>query len=412
MKVVRALMWLSFLALWMVNCCYAQELSTDAEGGQIYAQACDFDTAGKTTEAIQCYQKAINTSPKGEFSADAKLHLSRLNAISYIKSKEFAKAEAEIKANANAFEKNAEYEWYVFSVAGEYETAGQSNNAKEYYAKTLEKFPKGKCSANAKLSLSRLNVLSYIKSGQFDKAEAEVKTNAAEFERNAGHEWYLYSIGLCYDENKRPEDARNYFNKVAEKYPDSKCGSVAKLHLRAMDVLSLIKKGDDNRADDAIVKIKADFAGNPELCNYILYIAEGYYDKGLEISKGTIGSENIYFDKSISLAEEQLDSGKLNNSMLAEYNYMVGMNLQNEGQFSDAAKAFEKSYNANPKFIYADYCLFENIRCFVRLAEAKINKWDSAKIDSLYQTLLKEYPQSKYCSQAEFFVKQTKAAEK
>jgi hypothetical protein len=109
-----------------------------------------------------------------------------------------------------------------------------------------------------------------------------------------------------------------------------------------------------------------------------------------------VDPENAILKKSAAMLESDVITHNPKPALKAAACYMAGLNYQRLGDYLKAAEAFASSYQADSKFMYADFCLASQGYCYERLIQTgKISEREAKeRIRAAYSKLMAEYPAS------------------
>ena len=137
----------------------------------------------------------------------------------------------------------------------------------------------------------------------------------------------------------------------------------------------------------------------------ILELAGAYYDRAMiELQFGHDERANTGFRKAIAVLQEIISRPpKDKHALMSRVFYALGLNLQGLQDYTEAAGAYARSYQQDPQFEYADYCLFAQGYCFEMLmVEGKIQRADAkTMIVTQYQEVISKFPESNYAKNAQ-----------
>ncbi|HBG26468.1 MAG: hypothetical protein A2Y10_06150 [Planctomycetes bacterium GWF2_41_51] len=185
------------------------------------------------------------------------------------------------------------------------------------------------------------------------------------------------------------DTSESFYRKIIQDNASGDHYQMAAIRLDVLAALRTLNNGDISTAKAAINTIKTKYANSEYLHGALYVIAEGYYLTGLS------NNQKEFFQESISMFEN--DVLAITTCKASTY-YMLGLNYQQLKDYAKAAEAFEKSYQTEPKFKYADYCLFAAGDCNLRMADLGqielLAGQQKAKV--FFGQLESEFPQSNY----------------
>jgi tetratricopeptide (TPR) repeat protein len=176
----------------------------------------------------------------------------------------------------------------------------------------------------------------------------------------------------------------------------------------AKSAVHLEEVADAPDVSAVIQLLMTDFKDAKRLGFHVYQIGEEYYFRGKAYTKGGQRDKAAYyFNKAFNIWEKNLnDIPDVHHQCLAYYT--IGLSYYYMGDYVLTADALKMAYQIDPQFKYADYCLFENVRCYGRLAlTGQMNRCEAFYNSILfYDELLEKFPDSKYCSQAKLWLSQ------
>jgi tetratricopeptide (TPR) repeat protein len=208
----------------------------------------------------------------------------------------------------------------------------------------------------------------------------------------------VYTVASEYLKTRNFAEAKQLCQVVINSWPDS----LYALTSRAILVGIMIQQGDVTTAEQAYQSLLTDYAGHQGLSKAIFLIGEyGYYDAA--VRQGDPEQARVDLQKSVELINTALELMSDGDTNAGTYYYVLGLNYQKLEDYDKAARAFADSYQSNPKFNYADYCLFAQGYCTDKLMEQELVSEADAKtiITMQYQQLVSEFPNSDYAKDAQ-----------
>jgi tetratricopeptide (TPR) repeat protein len=151
---------------------------------------------------------------------------------------------------------------------------------------------------------------------------------------------------------------------------------------------------NDNKVQEYINTILSNYK-NPEdnSAGYISAIGEEYYLVGQKTDK------EDKFNKSVALLDSIL-AANLNKQVVAEIQYLLGLNYRYLGSYMKAAESLEAACSADPEYIHAEYCLFAAGDSYEKsLKQNLVSETEGkAAVRRIYTQFAQSYPDSRYIS--------------
>jgi tetratricopeptide (TPR) repeat protein len=177
-------------------------------------------------------------------------------------------------------------------------------------------------------------------------------------------------------------------------------GTKAEAMARAGRAQIWVTQGKDEDVKAEVDAIIADANSLPDAGLAVFVIGEEYYLKAKAQNasgQGNVVAAKAEYEKAIAILQTSLGLTSADPKKCNAY-YVTGLSYRELGDYVKAADALQKAYQADPAFEYADYCLFENIRCYGRLAESgKVSRCEAFYNSYLFLNELNTlFPGSKY----------------
>jgi len=361
-------------------------------------------------QAKDLFNSVAKDFPNSSQAVEARLYGVMMDAKLNLEEKDIAGVEAVIAKIRTENPSNPALPNALYNIAWAY--AGRPEcleQAKDLFNSVAKDFPNSSRAVEARLYSVMTDARLKLRDGDIAGVEAVIAKIRTENSSNPVLPNGLYNIAWAYAE--RPEwfgQAKDLFNSVAKDFPDSSVAADARFYGTVMDVLALIVSQDYAQSKISLDKLIANFNENSYLPERMLDIAEMCYKKA--VNSG-IGKESA--DKMLHLSCELLEKyvvGKTAGSTLTIAYYTSGLNYDKLGEYEKAAIAFKNAHQTDPKFKYADYCLFAQGYCYEELMENQLVTETEAKpqITSHYSKLLADCPQSKYAPYARGWLQSNK----
>jgi tetratricopeptide (TPR) repeat protein len=377
-------------------CLFITSLPLFAEdpADSLYAQAKTNENLRKYEEAKAAYQQIIEQYPNSPAAENAGLRLSQCNALEFLAAGNDAAAQLVIAAAEKNFANHADLPWFLCRIASEYETLRKHDQARSLYEQVFRQYPDSPAAKNARLELVRYEVLSLAAAGKDAEVQSEITKAKTEFAGRRELPVFIYSIANQYKKLKKPDQAKALFGQIIQQYPNRSVAKGARMELLKYKIQSLVAAGKDAEVQSEIIKAKND--PSSPAGHIILFIGEEYYSKAQNASgQGKAAAEKAEYEKAIAILETNLDLASAVSKKCSAC-YVTGLCYQQIGEYLKAASAFENAYAADPKFIYAEYCLFAVGNCHEKLLkQSLVSETDGiAVIRGVYTQFLQTYPDS------------------
>ncbi len=297
---------------------------------------------------------------------------------------DYAEAQAQTQQLVAKFSQKSELPETLFWIARKFGYYDRYEEEKSIYQQIIQNYPNSYYASKAKLGISRIAVLSRIKSQDYAGAKAALDKLISDFSRHPDTPDTLCRIGQKYGWSERHEEEKNVYQQIIQNYPRSPFTNMARLSCAKANVQLLIMSQDYDAAKTALDKLTADFSQNPDLPQMLYWIAERYewsgqFEQAKEIYRQIIQKypDNTYAnDSTIGIARADVTSLVLQNDenadkaldklivdfsknselpkatlMIGEQCYNKGLSMEKQGLVTEAAGDYEKAAKIWDKLI-------------------------------------------------------------
>ncbi|RPJ76290.1 MAG: hypothetical protein EHM20_07675, partial [Alphaproteobacteria bacterium] len=244
----------------------------------------------KFNEAKRVYQQISQKYPNNSY---ARLGISREDIMTLIASKNYDDALIAVNKMKSDFTGNPDLSNTLYWIAARFEWSKQFDDAKAVYKLASEGNPDSTWALKAKLGVSKAEIMYLVESGNLKLSKDKLNKMVSEFEKHTDMAETLFWIAEEYKWARRFEDAKEIYQQLILKYPQTYWAAKAKLCKAGADVMSFIVAQDFNTAKIYFDKLKSDFKESPDLPETLSWIAEKYkwsnkFDETESISKEII----------------------------------------------------------------------------------------------------------------------------
>jgi TolA-binding protein len=244
--------------------------------------------------------------------------------------------------------------------------------------------------ASAELEQAKSNIISLVNGGNYAQAQTQTQKLLADFPKNPALPQALYEIAERFrwsDKSDKYECAKGLYQQIIQNYPDSPFVSKANLGIAKVKVLSLIVAQDFNKAEEALDEMIANFSNNPDLPEELYWIGRGFgYWERYEDEKNTAQQILQNYPDSPFVDKARLAFARANvQSLIMSQDYDQAKEALDKliADFSNHPDLPEELYWLANRYKYSD-------------------KYEQAQ--SLYQQIIKNYPDNRYASKAKLGV--------
>lgn len=245
--------------------CFADDVSAQLKQADTYRKNKKYQQAEEVCQVI------TRDYAGTEYALKAQKKL----VILYILMERQADAQAALDKMIADFSSHSDLPMDLYRIVKEYRKAGRSDKANSIEQLITQRWPDSPY-GKPSLDIPKGEILSYIKSGNYTKAQTAIYKLIADFSGHAYLPGTLYHIAGGYEKAQKYEEAKSIYTLIAQQYPGSWCAGKAQLDVPRVDILSLIHSGEDRAAQSAIDSLIADFPAHSDLPELLYNIAETY----------------------------------------------------------------------------------------------------------------------------------------
>lgn len=355
---------------------------------EIYQFALKYQSVGETEKALELHRYNTMYSPVSSlhtmWSQGALVHY-------FIENKDYENAQKEYELLLNRFASQKTISQEICHVADKYQKMGEQERARNVCRYGLATHP----DSPWKHDIQAVIVKSYLAEKNYEQAmlaSAELLSTCSSRSETVK---YLAELGQIYREEKKWPESLQYYQMALDKaeMPEEELDGYAGI------AMASVWLDDSLKAQDIVDLILSDYANEKKAAYSVFMIGEQYYFHAKELFKIDKTVSNEKYFNAIAIWEKNINQLSDTHFQCMAY-YGTGLCYRDTEDYTKAADFLQKAYQVNPKFTYADYCLFENIRCYGKMAKSgKISRCEAFYNSYLFlEKLLEQFPNSKYCS--------------
>lgn len=308
------------------------------------------------------------------------------NIQSLIEAGKYAEAQAAIGDMTSTFSGDANLPRALYEIAWRYELSEKFPQAEATYQQIAQSYPQNSLAGKALLDVSKIGVLSFIKSGQDSAAQTAINNLTTNFSSNPDLPEALYVIADGYERSSisgRYDKAKDLFQQVALQYPGSSVAGKAILDVQKIIVLSLLESGKDSQAQESLNKMSSDFSGSP-------YMAEALYRIGRKCEWS--GKYKLARDTYQQIVQQYPNSSDVDEVRMSvpRMNILFLIESGEDGAAQAATQKMVSDFSDNPYLPEALYGIAEG--------HERAKKYQQAK--AVYQQIVQQYPDSSRANKA------------
>jgi len=349
-----------------------------------------YERLDKFQEAKNNYKQIVENYPNDEWAGWAQLGFLRTEAKSLIASGKYIQAQKTVDKLTAGFAYHSNFSESLYWLAERYQRADRFGETKKLYQQIIEKFPDSTWANMARFSIAKINAVSLLVSQDYVSAHKAVVQLTVDFADNPDLPESLYWIAERYERANKFENAKQLYEQIIKKYPNSPWVDKSRFAIVEMDASSFIALQDYGKAQEALDKLIIDFADNPDLPEMLYWFAARFEraDKFSEAKRTYQKIVQNYTD-SLWAVKAKLSIERCNIfSLIISEKY-----VQAHGEINELVTDFAD----NPDLPETLYWLAERFE--------RAGKFEGAK--DIYQQIMGKYSSTQWADKAGFCIART-----
>jgi tetratricopeptide (TPR) repeat protein len=379
---------------------------------RVYGPGGDYEGFGGVagegySAAKNIYQLIVRKYPDSNEAGKARLDVSRVTVLSFIRTGRSSNAPAAIDRMLDDFSEHPDLAAALYDTAVEYEKAGKYEQAKELYQGIMKSFPDTNETDYAMSSQKHLAFLS-LAAGKDKEAKEALDKLMGDFAKHPRLTETLYDTAKEYEKRGRYDEAGEIYRQTSQTSAHPFRSDKAKVDAAKVKIMGLVAAGDDGNAAPAIDKLAADFSGHPYLAAAVSQIAKQYSEKARRLEKdGFAEQAKSCFQKAAGIYETV--TNKLGDSItysqtsgrIREYEtgtpkafFELACCYRRMGEYDKSTLCYKMLMDKYPEFIRTRDAFFMVEQNYLDMSKAGLLSQASAesKIRAVYEEFLKKYP--------------------
>lgn len=360
----------------------------------IYWTAERYQWAIKYEQAKNLYAQVVQDYPDSPWAGNAKLGIARANVLLLIESQQYNRAKEPLEKLFTDFSNHHDLPEAIYWIAKKYGWLEKYVEEMAVSRRLVQNYPDSPFASKAQLAFSRAKVQSLIISQDYDRAEEALDKLITDFSNHPDFPEELYWIAGRYKWSAMYEQAQSLYRQIIQNYPDSMYANKAKLGISITDIMSLIVSHKHDKATKALDKMITDFAGHPDMPKAALDVPEPYFHEALRLeAEGLNHQAKESFRRALAMFE-MVNKRFPDYAMTADTFRWIGICYRALGDYEKSTECLQKVVDNWPYSEHAWHAQFL-IGCnYDELKQSKAISMSEAdaKIKSVYEKLLKDYP--------------------
>jgi len=240
----------------------------------IYDIAAEYERLKKYPKAKELYQQVIQQYPGTAQAAEAALDVPKADILALIKSGRAAAAQQAIDSFIARFSSSVYIVAALNDIAYQWRRYKNYSKAIELYQYVADTWPNSSDAMWAQMGLAKSNV----EAGNFDAARPAFAGLLANYSAHPDLPTAIHYIARRYRKEKKYQEAKELYQQIIQRYPDTSYSSDAQIEIAKMGILADINAGNYAAAAAAADKLLADFSRHLGLSR-MLYEIPWEYEK-------------------------------------------------------------------------------------------------------------------------------------
>jgi len=351
----------------------------------------DFRESRRYAKARELYQYAVDHWPGAEHAVESLGGVIRTSILAG----DDANAEEATALLLERYSGDKRLAKVVDEVADEYRKAKRYEKARGLYRYAIGRWP----AAESAMDSERAAVLCSISLDDEPNAVGGIERLVADHNESESLPKLLHELARQYERQKKRQRARDVYESIVRKHPNSPAAEGARLDMRKIDTCELIRTGNNAGVPAELEKMVNDFNDHPDLIEALFVVGSEYYELSLRREVSPTAEDYLRYKKNAGKAIEVwkriIDRGgdSILNGWAYNYSAICYQTLEEYDKAIDYLGVFLRDWPEQGKIRKAK---FRVISCYEQLVESKgIGRPDGEQeIERLYGEIIAEEPGS------------------
>ncbi len=293
----------------------------------------------KFDKSEKLYAVIADKFPNSAVATKARLAVVGVNALAFIEDKDYSRAKGQVDLMITDFNNQPDLPPMLFRIGQEFTWQHRYDEAKDTFARIVDKSLADSFSREIQLWSARVNVCSFIGKAKDEEIVAATDKLMSDFAGDAGLADAVYWISKEYEWKKGTtinrigwyDTPNSVYQKIMQEFGDTPYGQEAqwdqKRLAHRMNIFKLMQEPNQAATDAAIETMATDLKGRPELASELYWVACGYeehsdklqqakqiYERLVKDCPGTDEADRAALDIRRRILSDVLDSGDVNSA--------------------------------------------------------------------------------------------------
>jgi len=240
--------------------------------GTLYDIAGRYKQKRKYRAAKDVYSEIVRRYPDHWRARKARLRLAQMDIVSLADSGDAGAAQAGIDKLIADFAGQSELPSFLYQIAAKFKTRKEYYQARDVYQRIAREYPETPHGDRARLDIRKMEILSFIHSGEDAAAQAAIEKLATDFSEHNEIAKTLNGIGYNYRRLKKYEESKRVYQLVIDTWPSNPGAIAAKKGV----ILCNVGLGDHAGVQAGIKELLSGDAADKDVAQAINHVAERY----------------------------------------------------------------------------------------------------------------------------------------
>jgi tetratricopeptide (TPR) repeat protein len=365
---------------------------------EIYQFALKYRGVGESEKALELHRyNATHSDVSSKYtmwSQGALVHYS-------IEHKDFVNAQKEYEWMLERFKDQPTWPQEICQFADKYQQYGNYEQSRNLCQYGLETYP----GCAWRHDFQKVLIKTHLAENDYEQASSIATGLIEKSSERSAFVKTMTDLGHIYRDGRQWDQSIQYYQQALEKaeLPEEQLDAYAGIAKSRIRLAADSVTPEEYSEINAIVKVILSTFKDCKNAGLLgIQIGEEYYYLGREsLETGMEKEAKNNFNLAIPIWEQVIYSD-VSSEIRSECYYLIGSCYLKSGDYADAETAFQRSYQIDPGYKYADYCLFVQGYCLQKLMENEIPTTNDAfdKLKRIYSEFLTQFPASRYASYA------------
>ena len=227
-------------------------------------------------EAKSLCQQIIQQYPSSPYASKAQMCIAEIDIVSDIKAGKMNEAQSGVNSLIANFSGHPDLPKTLYFIGRQYRWSRKYEKAKSLYQQIIQRYPNASYASKAQMGIAEIDIVSDIRAEKMNEAQSGVNSLIANFSGHPDLPKALYYFGRKCRWSKKFEEAKDFYQRALQQYPDSSYAGQARRGIAEIDILSDINAGKISEAKAGVNNLIAGFSKDSDFARILYYIGRRY----------------------------------------------------------------------------------------------------------------------------------------